>query len=535
MVPEGHAVVDGKYQILRELGKGGMGAVYEAEHLGTGRKVALKLILSAALAVESDILARFRREARASGSIDSDHVVQVLDTGVDPETARPYMVMELLSGEDVHALVQRLGPLPPDLVLRIVAQACVGLQAAHDLGIVHRDIKSANVFLARRGDERVLKLLDFGIAKVRADPLASGEQHLTRTGALLGSPLYMSPEQARGSKTLDARSDLFSLGVMMYEALAGTTPYARCETLGELILAICSHPAEPLQTHAPWVPSEVAAVVHRALAREPARRFESAAAMRAAVERLLPAGAAITDAMLVPLPLATREVVAQRFQVTPAGAALISEYASTAPDEAGAPPTSSSGRSPSATTHAGVESASDVALAAPRRARASAWLAPVAALVVITGLGAAAAVRTRRAPPPGPAGAASESVVVQSTTPAATSAVVSAPAVDAGPRTVQLRVLAPADARVEVDGRPVAVVAGSVALRGELGSAHPVRITLGARELRAEVAIAEIGAVPDRLELTLPKSGGPRAPAPPAPPVVASSAPPAIPTIKPNF
>src|SRR5262249_51853008 len=163
--------------------------------------------------------------------------------------------MELLSGADLNEPVRRIGPLPPDVALRIVGQACLGLESAHEKGIVHRDIKSANLFLASSGaDERVVKLLDFGIAKVRADQLSQSDSHaLTRTGAMLGSPLYMSPEQARGAKTLDGRSDVFSLGVVMYEALAGSTPNDQCQTLGELILAVCSAKPKPVQEHAPWV------------------------------------------------------------------------------------------------------------------------------------------------------------------------------------------------------------------------------------------------------------------------------------------
>ena len=143
-------VVDGKYRVVCQLGQGGMGAVYEAIHLGTDRRVALKVIISSALANEPQVLARFQREAKASGSIDSEHVVQVLDTGIDPTSKNPYMVMEYLSGRDLLRSVHRLGPLDPDVVVRIAAQACLGLQRAHDANVVHRDIKSANLFLSRR-------------------------------------------------------------------------------------------------------------------------------------------------------------------------------------------------------------------------------------------------------------------------------------------------------------------------------------------------------------------------------------------------
>jgi serine/threonine protein kinase len=252
-------IIDDKYRIVRVLGEGGMGAVYEAVHLVTGRRVALKVIVSELLAREEGIVTRFQREARASGAIDSQYVVQVLDSGIDAATKNPYLVMEYLSGEDLGQLIHRLGVLPPDLALRITAQACLGLQRAHDAGIIHRDIKSANTYLARRDNgEIIVKLLDFGIAKVRADPFAEGGDHkLTRTGSMIGSPLYMSPEQARGSKALDARADIWSLGGgPSTRALAGTTPNHHCDTIGNLIVSLCSDDAEPLQNRAPWVSSE---------------------------------------------------------------------------------------------------------------------------------------------------------------------------------------------------------------------------------------------------------------------------------------
>jgi serine/threonine-protein kinase len=304
--------VDGKYDIVRQLGQGGMGAVYEAVHRGTHRRVALKVIVSAALAKEDGVLARFQREARASGSIDSAHVVQVLDTGIEPATGNPYMVMEYLSGEDLHDLIRRLGPLQPSLALRIVAQACLGLQRAHEAGVVHRDIKSANMYLARRdGGALTLKLLDFGIAKVRADNFAAHEdQHLTRTGSLLGSPLFMSPEQARGVKNIDGRADLWSLGVVLYQALTGTTPNEDKETLGDLIIAICTEDAPPVQDRAPWVSPEISEVVHKALARDPKHRYATAAEMHDALVALSPGGIDLREDMLVELPPSLRANVA---------------------------------------------------------------------------------------------------------------------------------------------------------------------------------------------------------------------------------
>lgn len=176
--------IDGKYQVFRLLGRGGMGAVYEAVHVGTGRRVALKSIVPEAVG-EGEYVARFRREARTSGTIDSQHVVQVLDTGVDPSTKTPYLVMELLRGEDLSATLELRGPLPWELAVRIVAQACSGLVRAHAEGIIHRDIKAANVYLALREEtDVVVKLLDFGIAKLRPDHLAAASVDPSTDAAL---------------------------------------------------------------------------------------------------------------------------------------------------------------------------------------------------------------------------------------------------------------------------------------------------------------------------------------------------------------
>ncbi|MBX3229176.1 MAG: serine/threonine protein kinase [Labilithrix sp.] len=218
----GGRIIDGRYELVRLLGQGGMGAVHEAIERPSSRRVALKLIVSEALANEPDIVARFEREAQASAAIDSPHVVEVLASGVDPATNDAYMVMELLAGEDLHALLHRLGPLAPDLVLALIRQACSGLERAHRSGVIHRDLKPANMFLVKRDgeDARVLKLLDFRIAKVRRDALSATDttsHALTRSGTMLGSPVYTSPEQAKSAKDLDARADIFSLGVAMYE------------------------------------------------------------------------------------------------------------------------------------------------------------------------------------------------------------------------------------------------------------------------------------------------------------------------------
>jgi serine/threonine-protein kinase len=312
-------VIDGKYRIVRQLGEGGMGAVYEARNLGTGRRVAVKVIVPEVFAKNSPesiagITKRFQREARAAGAIESRHIAQVLDTGVDAKGGFPYMVIEYLEGEDVSQAKKRLGgALPPDLALRIASQACAGLQKAHDSQVVHRDIKPANLYLAKQeGGEILVKLLDFGIAKISLDRLLSAENAaLTHTGMLLGSPLYMSPEQAQNAKDMDHRTDIWSLGVVLYECLAGLPPAADCNSLGSLILKICAGPSN-IQDRAAWVTPEVAEIVHKALAVDPAMRFQSAAAMGDAIRAVLGGGHAIDPSMLVPLSSPVRSTRAPR-------------------------------------------------------------------------------------------------------------------------------------------------------------------------------------------------------------------------------
>jgi eukaryotic-like serine/threonine-protein kinase len=294
------SVIQRRFRIDHLLGEGGMGAVYAARDLAEDRAVAVK-VLTAEAAQSALLVGRFHREARAASAIESPHIARVLDAGTD--ATGPYLVMELLEGEDAGKLFRRLIQVPPSVALRIAAQTCAGLAGAHATGIVHRDIKPANIFLAQGEGGRVtVKLLDFGIAKftpsfARRDPPL---EIFTRTGAVLGSPLYMSPEQARGSKTIDHRADVWALGVVLYQALAGFAPHQNVEALGELLVTICTESPRPVQEAAPWVSGEVAGIVHRALRLDPLGRFQTANEMLAAIERALgdEAGVAIDEAML---------------------------------------------------------------------------------------------------------------------------------------------------------------------------------------------------------------------------------------------
>jgi serine/threonine protein kinase len=297
--PKPARVIDGKYEIVRQLGRGGMGVVYEARHVGTNRRVALKEIIGSDLQKERKLVERFHREARATGSIDTRHIAMVLDTGNDPETGNPFLVMELLTGEDVQQLIDRVGPLPEELALKIVAQAATGLGRAHEANVIHRDIKPANLFLAKRDEELVVTLLDFGVARVKQE-LTTESFTLTSTGLMLGTPLYMSPEQVVGAKDLDHRTDLWALGVVLYELLAGTTPYTDHETLGALLVAICSKPAKPLRDYVPSISNATAAICTKALALDPERRYQTADELLADLKQAIGAAPLNLDPSMLP-------------------------------------------------------------------------------------------------------------------------------------------------------------------------------------------------------------------------------------------
>jgi len=265
-----------------------MGAVYAATDVTLGTRVAVKLMLNPGLPSDHSLVVRFEREVRAASGLDTEHVVRVLDFGRDPMLGAPFMVLEFLVGSDVQKAVETHGALPPATALRIVGQAALGLAEAHARGIIHRDIKAANLYLHEIGTNGLLvKVLDFGIAKVLFDDAAkAGPGHLTHTGALLGSPRYMSPEQAQALKTTDHRTDIWSLGVVLYQALCGRTPFAGADPV-RLILAICSESPEPVERLAPWILPDAAGVVARCMRHDPDERYPSMRALAAAIAEVL--------------------------------------------------------------------------------------------------------------------------------------------------------------------------------------------------------------------------------------------------------
>jgi eukaryotic-like serine/threonine-protein kinase len=263
-------VVGGKYRLERALAKGGMGAVWVGQHIHLAQRVAVKFILQNALPESSDALARFEREAKAVAALNSRHVVTIHDFGIDDGT--PYLVMELLEGEDLGVRLKRDRALAPSAVYAIVVQVARALRKAHEAGMIHRDIKPANLFIAKDDDEEVVKILDFGLVKAIGLP---SEGDATRTDMIVGSLHYLSPEQARGRKDLDARSDLWSVGVLAFRALTGRLPFPGSDAL-EVLSHIALDDPPLLSQLAPGLPVAFDAFFARALAREPSQRFQSA-------------------------------------------------------------------------------------------------------------------------------------------------------------------------------------------------------------------------------------------------------------------
>lgn len=267
---EGRVVAD-KYRLLRLIGEGGMGTVWEAEHTSLKKRVAVKLV-SAVHSNHPEVAARFKREALATSVIESDHVVQVHDVGTDPQLGL-FMIMELLQGEDLAGLLAREGKLDPFVAGCLVAQAAAALARGHRAGIVHRDLKPANLFLARRDDGSVLvKLLDFGIAKFIHDVESQRSGPLTRIGRAIGTAQYMSPEQAQGASAIDARSDVYSLGAVLYEAVAGEPLVPELPTYEQMIIRLLTQPLPDFQAKLPEVDPELARLLGEVLAREPEQR-----------------------------------------------------------------------------------------------------------------------------------------------------------------------------------------------------------------------------------------------------------------------
>jgi serine/threonine-protein kinase len=251
-------LIAGKYEVIKLIGSGGMGYVVSAMHIELGEVVALKFLRSEALLIE-ELVERFAREARAAAKIRSEHVARVFDVGVLPDGI-PFIVMEHLDGQDLSDVLHERGPLPIKVAVEYVMQACEALAAAHASGVVHRDIKPENLFLTKHAQGLdFIKILDFGISKVA---LAPGKRGFVRTMMPLGSPVYMSPEQIRSSDQVDARTDIWSLGCVLFELLTGTVAFNE-PSLMQLSAAILEHDPVPLRELVPEAPIELEDVVLR--------------------------------------------------------------------------------------------------------------------------------------------------------------------------------------------------------------------------------------------------------------------------------
>jgi len=285
-------VLAGKYRVEKVLGVGGMGVVVAATHLQLEERVALKFLMKDALD-SADAVARFAREARAAVKIKSEHVARVIDVGT-LETGAPYMVMEYLEGRDLSQVIQFQGPLPPEDAVEYILQACEAIAQAHVLGIVHRDLKPANLFLIHRPDgTAAVKVLDFGISKVTPAKGSSSDNAMTRTRTVMGSPLYMSPEQMTSTRDVDGRTDVWALGIILYELLCGQPPFT-ADTMPQLCGLILSGPTPSIRAVLPSIPPGLDAVLRRCMEKDPARRYPNIAEFTGALAEFAPRRARVS-------------------------------------------------------------------------------------------------------------------------------------------------------------------------------------------------------------------------------------------------
>jgi hypothetical protein len=434
--------IHGRYKIKRLLGEGGMGGVYEGEHLEIGKRVAIKLV-HALHARDPQIAARIKQEARSTGAIESENIVQVFDAGEDPELGI-FLVMEMLKGEDLGSLLARKKSVSPMATASMVVQAAQGLFRAHAAGIVHRDLKPANIFLCTRDDgSSLVKLVDFGIAKLVRDANRANETPgLTRMGMVIGTPQYMSPEQAQGLLTVDHRTDVYSLGAVLYEAIVGQSPFKEMPTYEQTILQIMTRTAPRISSAVAEIHPELDQLCADMMAHDPEARPRDMMVVRERLIRIFPE----IEGGRLPMRSLTNEVGydqtvsadasgQMRAQV---GAALARAglsgvgLAVQRPTSAGTQPSVGAARA-----LVDDEPVSDVAGVPPRRN--GLLIAVVAVLALATGVGVVALVKGRVAPPAATPAAAyglvqstNESTVAASPTPQATqTAPVAAPPVAA--------------------------------------------------------------------------------------------------------
>jgi eukaryotic-like serine/threonine-protein kinase len=301
-VPTIGAVLSDKYRVERVIGQGGMGVVLEATQLELDRRVAIKCLFPKML-TDSDALMRFSREARAAAKLRSEHTIRVFDVGrVDARA--PFIVMELLDGSDLHRYVAKNGPLSIEDAISYVDQACIALEEAHALGLVHRDLKPHNLFLTRRPDGTpIVKVLDFGLVKAMRETHA--HEH-TDTNLILGTPLFMAPEQFERSMTIDARTDIWALGATLYYLLTGSFPFLGKENV-QVFAAIARSAMTPIRERRPEIPLEIDEIIRGCLRRKADERFQTATELRSALAKVIPTARKIASSPSVPIQTAITE------------------------------------------------------------------------------------------------------------------------------------------------------------------------------------------------------------------------------------
>ena len=291
---EAGSVLDERYQLEKVIGRGGMGTVFAAKHLELGETVAVKVLQTGTAfnTLEAEHLERFLREARLAAKIKNEHVVRVLDVSRGKNGAPPFIVMEMLDGMDLGDVIEKHGRVPIPEAVDYILQACEALAEAHALGVVHRDLKSSNLHRTRHPDGTfTIKVLDFGISKTAEDTLDEGKLQLTSTSAVFGSPAYMSPEQIRSAKHVDARSDVWSLAVVLYELVANKLPF-KAETASAMLAAISVDAPTPLAEHGVLAPPGFEQAIGAALAKDREQRTANVGAFAASIAPFGGAGAA---------------------------------------------------------------------------------------------------------------------------------------------------------------------------------------------------------------------------------------------------
>lgn len=486
-------ILDGRYKVLKRIGEGGMGIVYEALHVSIEKKVALK-VLRDDFSSRPEVVERFRQEAKSASRIGHEHIVDISDFGETP-SGQSYFVMEMLVGEDLAGVLEREKTLAVRRAARILLQCCKALGAAHSKGIVHRDMKPENIYMVRRdGDDDFVKIVDFGIAKMSdIDTPGAPGRKLTKTGMIFGTPEYMSPEQAAG-KSLDHRVDIYALGVIFFELLTGRVPFVGDTFMGVLTQHMFEPPPPLREVHSAIdVPSEVEAIIYKALAKDPKARFQSMDEMARALSQTIDPGAPGT--------------------FPPGGADTLRGIAD---------PVKSQGRGPRVFEPATATQFEVAHTEAPPELPKSnkglfAILGGVALAVFAAGAFYVASNRTPEVPPARPAAIATTPTppVTPEPTPPVIPVAADPPVVE--PARVTVRVTTnPVGAEIEIEGRGLVCSASPC----EISSAANETITVIAKKGRATVSRQITPSADFDLDLQLPRSSGSSTKAPPTQPTV---------------